>query len=77
MCIPGGPRFEPLHRDDDRDEDWNDFNDIQKIIIRNQIRTEYKIAFPFMYNSRPRDVHMRYVFCVACRLFPRLNEMMR
>jgi len=35
MCIPGGPKFEPLFRDmDTRDEDWNEFNDINKIIIR-------------------------------------------
>ena len=56
MAIPGGPRFEPLFRDshDVEDEDWNEFNDINKVIIRQPIRTEYKIAFPFMYNSRPR-----------------------
>jgi hypothetical protein len=35
MCIPGGPKYEPLFRDmDTRDEDWNEFNDINKIIIR-------------------------------------------
>jgi hypothetical protein len=35
MCIPGGPKYEPLFRDmDTRDEDWNEFNDISKIIIR-------------------------------------------
>ena len=29
MAIPGGPKFEPLFRDDDNDEeDWNEFNDI-------------------------------------------------
>ena len=34
MCIPGGPKFEPLFRDMDRaDEDWNEFNDINKLII--------------------------------------------
>ena len=55
MAIPGGPKFEPLFRDMFADdEDWNEFNDINKIIIRQQIRTEYKIAFPFLYNSRPR-----------------------
>ena len=58
MCIPGGPKFEPLYRDmDTRDEDWNEFNDINKLIIRSPIRTEYKVcslalalafAFPFM-----------------------------
>lgn len=45
MCIPGGPKFEPLFRDmDTRDEDWNEFNDINKLIIRSPIRTEYKVC---------------------------------
>ena len=58
LAIPGGPKFEPLFRDAyDEDEDWNEFNDINKVIIRNPIRTEYKIAFPHLYNSRPRKVH--------------------
>jgi pre-mRNA-processing factor 8 len=60
LAIPGGPKFEPLFRDNVGvdDEDWNEFNDINKIIIRHQLRTEYRIAFPFLYNSRPRAVHM-------------------
>lgn len=61
MAIPGGPKFEPLYRDlDTADEDWNEFNDISKIIIRQPIRTEYKIAFPFLYNSLPRSVHLSW-----------------
>ena len=57
MAIPGGPKYEPLHRDiNPHDEDWNEFNDVGKIIIRNQIRTEYQIAFPYLYNDRPRKV---------------------
>ena len=57
MCIPGGPKFEPLFRDMDRaDEDWNEFNDINKLIIRSALRTEYKVAFPYLYNNRPRKV---------------------
>ncbi|KAI9295519.1 pre-mRNA-processing-splicing factor 8 [Neoconidiobolus thromboides FSU 785] len=61
LAIPGGPKFEPLYRDlDPADEDWNEFNDINKIIIRQQIRTEYKIAFPFLYNSLPRAVHVSW-----------------
>jgi pre-mRNA-processing factor 8 len=57
MAIPGGPKFEPLYRDlESFDEDWNEFNDIHKVIIRQQIRTEYKVAFPHLYNSRPRSV---------------------
>jgi pre-mRNA-processing factor 8 len=58
VAIPGGPRFEPLFRDVEEDEDWNDFNDVSKIIIRKPIRTEYKIAFPHVYNSRPRKVKL-------------------
>ncbi|CAG8523670.1 4130_t:CDS:2 [Ambispora gerdemannii] len=61
MAIPGGPKFEPLYRDmDTADDDWNEFNDINKIIIRQPIRTEYKIAFPFLYNSLPRSVHVSW-----------------
>ncbi|RKP27577.1 PRP8 pre-mRNA processing factor 8 [Syncephalis pseudoplumigaleata] len=61
MAIPGGPKFEPLYRDlDEADEDWNEFNDINKIIIRQPVRTEYKIAFPFLYNSLPRQVHVSW-----------------
>ena len=38
MAIPGGPKYEPLFRDEDQaDEDWNEFNDINKIIIRHQV----------------------------------------
>ena len=42
------------------DEDWNEFNDINKIIIRSPIRTEYRIAFPHLYNARPRSVHLSW-----------------
>lgn len=59
MAIPGGPKFEPLYKDVNfADEDWNEFNDIRKIIVRSPIRTEYKIAFPYLYNSLPRSVSL-------------------
>ena len=60
VAIPGGPKFEPLFRDahDVEDEDWNEFNDIQKVILRSPIRTEYRVAFPHLYNSRPRGVRL-------------------
>lgn len=41
-------------------EDWNEFNDIHKIIIRQPIRTEYKVAYPYLYNSLPRSVHLSW-----------------
>lgn len=31
-----------------------------QIIVRHQIRTEYKIAFPHLYNSKPRNVHLTW-----------------
>ena len=90
MAIPGGPKFEPLFRDAEReDEDWNEFNDISKvrapssslpptspphsteyplslqIILRTPIRTEYRIAFPHLYNSRPREVRLQHYHHVA------------
>ena len=56
MAIPGGPKFEPLVKDiNPADEDWNEFNDISKIIIRHPIRTEYRIAFPYLYNNLPNE----------------------
>ena len=58
VAIPGGPKYEPLYLDDDDDEDWNEFNDLRKVIVRHPIRTEYRIAFPHLYNSRPRSVHV-------------------
>ncbi|KAF2323227.1 hypothetical protein GH714_034239 [Hevea brasiliensis] len=56
---PSGPKFEPLYRDMEKgDEDWNEFNDINKLIIRSPLRTEYRIAFPHLYNNRPRKVKL-------------------
>lgn len=61
MAIPGGPKFEPLVKDiNPADEDWNEFNDINKIIIRQPVRTEYRIAFPFLYNNLPHHVHLSW-----------------
>ena len=66
MAIPGGPRFEPLFREGEAaDEDWNEFNDIGKVILRTPIRTEYRVAFPHLYNSRPRAVALQRYHAVA------------
>ncbi|OBT59047.1 pre-mRNA-processing-splicing factor 8 [Pseudogymnoascus sp. 24MN13] len=59
VAIPGGPRFEPLYKDvDPNDEDFGEFNAIDRIIFRAPIRTEYRVEFPFLYNSLPRSVHI-------------------
>ncbi|TID19690.1 pre-mRNA processing splicing factor 8 [Venturia nashicola] len=57
VAIPGGPRFEPLYKDiDPNEEDFGEFNAIDRIIFRHPIRTEYRVSFPFLYNSLPRSV---------------------
>ncbi|KAI6767916.1 hypothetical protein HG530_005925 [Fusarium avenaceum] len=57
VALPGGPRFEPLYKDiNPNDEDFGEFNAIDRIIFRNPIRTEFRVAFPFLYNSLPRSV---------------------
>ena len=61
VAIPGGPRFEPLYKDvDPNDEDFGEFNAIDRIIFRAPIRTEYRVAFPFLYNSLPRSVKLAW-----------------
>jgi len=61
VAIPGGPRFEPLYKDvDPNDEDFGEFNAIDRIIFRAPIRTEYRVAFPYLYNSLPRSVQLSW-----------------
>ncbi|KAK5151532.1 Pre-mRNA-processing-splicing factor 8 [Oleoguttula sp. CCFEE 6159] len=61
VAIPGGPRFEPLYKDvDPNDEDFGEFNAIDRIIFRAPIRTEYRVSFPFLYNSLPRSVKLAW-----------------
>ena len=61
VAIPGGPRFEPLYKDvDPNDEDFGEFNAIDRIIFRAPIRTEYRVAYPFLYNSLPRSVKLSW-----------------
>ncbi|KAJ4195231.1 Pre-mRNA-processing-splicing factor 8 [Fusarium falciforme] len=61
VALPGGPRFEPLYKDiDPNDEDFGEFNAIDRIIFRNPIRTEFRVAYPFLYNSLPRSVHLSW-----------------
>ena len=61
VAIPGGPKYEPLVKDAAiLEDDWNEFNDINKIIIRQPIRTEYRIAFPYLYNNLPQHVHLSW-----------------
>ncbi|CAN8077363.1 unnamed protein product [Agarophyton chilense] len=76
VALPGGPKFEPVKHDgiDSReldDDDWNEFNDVNKLILRRNIKTEYRVAFPFLYNHLPRGVSLsRYHFPPVMYLKP-------
>ncbi|CDR44923.1 CYFA0S16e00122g1_1 [Cyberlindnera fabianii] len=58
-ALRGGPKFEPLYPDI-QEEDFNEFNSIDRIIFRVPIRTEYKVAYPQLYNSLPRSVEISW-----------------
>ena len=61
VAIPGGPRFEPLYKDiDPNDEDFGEFNAIDRIIFRAPIKTEHRVMFPYLYNSLPRSVKLSW-----------------
>ncbi|KAK8007813.1 hypothetical protein PG989_001803 [Apiospora arundinis] len=61
VALPGGPRFEPLYKDiDPNDEDFGEFNAIDRIIFRNPLRTESRVAYPYLYNSLPRSVQLNW-----------------
>ena len=61
VALPGGPRFEPLYKDiDSNDEDFGEFNAMDRIIFRNPIKTETRVAYPYLYNNLPRSVELTW-----------------
>lgn len=59
-ALPGGPKFEPLFKDRTGDpdlEDFTEFNSLDRIIFRNPVKTEYRVAFPYLYNSFVKQVY--------------------
>lgn len=61
VVVPGGPKFEPLFKDKINNkelEDYTEFNAIDRIIFRVPIKTEYKVAYPYLYNSFVKDVEV-------------------
>ncbi|KAK3692020.1 NUC071 domain-containing protein [Podospora appendiculata] len=61
VALPGGPRFEPLYKDiDPNDEDFGEFNAMDRIIFRNPIRTECRVSYPYLYNALPRSVQLSW-----------------
>ncbi|QPG77068.1 hypothetical protein FOA43_004466 [Brettanomyces nanus] len=65
IALPGGPKFEPLNKDlAPEDEDFSEFNSLDRIIYRGPLRSEYRVAFPYLYNSMVRGV------CTSWYSFP-------
>lgn len=59
VALPGGPKFEPLFKEKYNAmlEDFTEFNSIDRIIFRIPIKSEYRVAFPYLYNSFVKEVH--------------------
>lgn len=72
LAIPRGPKFEPptaLRSIREEEEEWTEFNDLRRIIHRDDPRkprftmlTERQIAFPFLYGTLTRDVRSLDVY---------------
>ncbi|KAI5957199.1 PRP8 [Candida jiufengensis] len=61
VSIPGGPKFEPLFQEgviNSEAEDFTEFNSFDRIIIRSPIKTEYKVDFPYLYNSFVKNISL-------------------
>lgn len=61
VALPGGPKFEPLFKDKINNpefEDFTEFNSIDRIIFRTPVRTEYKVDYPYLYNSFVKNVSL-------------------
>ncbi|KAI5962637.1 PRP8 [Candida pseudojiufengensis] len=61
VALPGGPKFEPLHQEgviNSEAEDLTEFNSYDRIIIRSAIKTEYKVDYPYLYNSFVKGVSL-------------------
>lgn len=67
IAIPGGPKFEPLFRDvaTKEEEDWNEFNDVNKIIIR--------VSTSLLFSDSLRSVHSLSHPTSSCTLSSQLG----
>ena len=67
--LPGGPGFEPLpRRSKPEDDDFSEFNSLDRIIYRGKLRSEYRVAFPYLYNSNVDGVRCS-VYCHPAWLY--------
>lgn len=59
VVVPGGPKFEPLFKDKINNkelDDFTEFNSIDRIIFRVPVKTEYKVAYPYLFNLFVKNV---------------------
>lgn len=63
VVVPGGPKYEPLYKDkiNNKDaEDFTEFNALDRIIFRTPLKTEYKVAYPYLFNSFVKDISVSW-----------------
>lgn len=58
VALPGGPKFEPLYRE--AETDLSEFDALDRVIFRRLVKTEYKVNFPFLYNSYVKSVRVSW-----------------
>ncbi|CAI5756086.1 unnamed protein product [Candida verbasci] len=61
LALPGGPKFEVLHKESIYNpelDDFTEFNAIDRIIFRNPIQTIQKVELPYLYNSFVKQIYL-------------------
>jgi pre-mRNA-processing factor 8 len=62
VAFPGCPKFAPpTHEEDPNDPlnaDWNEFNDLGRVIFRRVASTEASVAYPYLYGHTTEGVNV-------------------
>ncbi|KAM9926670.1 hypothetical protein OXX59_003057 [Metschnikowia pulcherrima] len=75
VVVPGGPKYEPLHRTKPGDtEDYTEFNALDRIIFRVLPKTEYKVAYPFLFNGDVSAVHVPWFHEPICNFIKEISD---
>ena len=54
-----GPKFEPLYKEDEyENDDWNEFNDVSKVIVETKFEQSTELPFLFCTIAGPEKVSL-------------------
>jgi hypothetical protein len=54
---------------EETNDNWTEFNDINKLIFRRPIATDYRIALPYVFNNNPRSIAFQVAqFPLSCSI---------